>query len=411
MLTFIFLNLLLFVGSYLAGYLPIAFNLSPAKLRFLTIFGAGLLLGAALVIIIPEGIDSLYSVQQKSSLEKVRPLENHVGVNALHQVKRAAVLGDIPGKNAPPIELSHAKNGNSDPHLHSPPAVSDPLLPFSFLSVHQHIGVGLLSGYLFMLLVDQLGRPLLSMSCSTRTLNRLSRCCSGQNSTSSSSSSTGVPNASACGRRRSTATLGLVFHSIADGLALGAAFAVDQIQLELILFIAIILHKVPAAFGLCCYLIHEGFPRDRIRIHLLVFAAASPLAALMTYSYLVWPSTSMVTGSSIAKTGFALLLSGGTFLYVAASHILPELIQTHSVCAPEGLHTSADPTQSETGDYTLYTLGSTDPIIVFTNPTDSAGPSKPSSSDSESTRLGLVDLSLLCFGSVIPLLLSIGHAH
>ncbi|KAA3679155.1 uncharacterized protein DEA37_0011130 [Paragonimus westermani] len=76
-----------------------------------------------------------------------------------------------------------------------------------------------------------------------------------------------------------------------------------------------------------------------------------------------------VTDSSIAKTGFALLLSGGTFLYVAASHILPELIQTHSVCAPEGLHTSADPTQSETGDYTLYTLGSTDPIIVYTNPT------------------------------------------
>ncbi|KAF5395051.1 Zinc transporter ZIP9-B [Paragonimus heterotremus] len=333
---------------------------------------------------------------------------------AVLQVKRAAVSGDFLGKNAPPNELSSSKNGNSETHVHNPSAVSDPVLPLSFLSVHQHIGVGLLSGYLFMLLVDQLGRPLLSMSCSTRTLNRLSRCCSGQSSTSNSSSSTGVPNAAVCGRRRSTATLGLVFHSFADGLALGAAFAVDQIQLELILFVAIILHKVPAAFGLCCYLIHEGFPRDRIRVHLLIFAAASPLAALMTYCYLVWPSTSMATGSSIAKTGFALLLSGGTFLYVAASHILPELIQTHSVCTPEGLHASADPTQSETGDYTLYTLGSTDPIIIFTNPTgttDSAGPNKPLTSDSESARLGLMDLSLLCFGSVIPLLLSIGHAH
>ncbi|KAF6768394.1 hypothetical protein AHF37_05117 [Paragonimus kellicotti] len=400
MLTFIFLNLLLFVGSYLAGYLPIAFNLSPAKLRLLTIFGAG--------------IDSLYSVQQKSSVEKIRLLENHGEANALHQVKRAAVSGDLPGKNAPPNELSPSKNGNSEPHVHNPSAVSDPVLPLTFLNVHQHIGVGLLSGYLFMLLVDQLGRPLLSMSCSTRTFNRLSRCCSGQSSTPSSNSSTGVPNAAVCGRRRSIATLGLVFHSFADGLALGAAFAVDQIQLELILFVAIILHKVPAAFGLCCYLIHEGFPRDRIRFHLLIFAAASPLAALMTYCYLVWPSTSVATGSSIAKTGFALLLSGGTFLYVAASHILPELIQTHSVHTPEGLHTSSDSTQSETGDYTLYTLGSTEPIIVFTNPTgttDSAGPNKPLSSDPESARLGLMDLSLLCFGSVIPLLLSIGHAH
>ncbi|KAF5403876.1 hypothetical protein PHET_02605 [Paragonimus heterotremus] len=95
MLTFIFLNLLLFVGSYLAGYLPIAFNLSPAKLRLLTIFGAGLLLGAALVIIIPEGIDSLYSVQQKSSLEKMRLLENHGGANALLQIKTTVYAIDF----------------------------------------------------------------------------------------------------------------------------------------------------------------------------------------------------------------------------------------------------------------------------------------------------------------------------
>ena len=41
-----------------------------------------------------------------------------------------------------------------------------------------------------------------------------------------------------------TATLGLVVHAAADGIALGAASATSRFNVELIVFLAIMLHKV-----------------------------------------------------------------------------------------------------------------------------------------------------------------------
>ena len=41
-----------------------------------------------------------------------------------------------------------------------------------------------------------------------------------------------------------TATLGLVVHAAADGIALGAASATSRFNIELIVFMAIMLHKV-----------------------------------------------------------------------------------------------------------------------------------------------------------------------
>lgn len=41
-----------------------------------------------------------------------------------------------------------------------------------------------------------------------------------------------------------TATLGLVVHAAADGVALGAAATTSQADVELIVFVAIMLHKV-----------------------------------------------------------------------------------------------------------------------------------------------------------------------
>lgn len=80
-----------------------------------------------------------------------------------------------------------------------------------------------------------------------------------------------------------TATLGLVVHAAADGIALGAAAASTQTEVEMIVFIAIMLHKAPAAFGLVTILLHQGLDKKRIRRHLLVFSMAAPLGALLTF--------------------------------------------------------------------------------------------------------------------------------
>jgi zinc transporter 9 len=48
------------VGTLISGSIPLAFTLSPAKLKMVSVYGTGLLLGAAICIVIPEGVDALY---------------------------------------------------------------------------------------------------------------------------------------------------------------------------------------------------------------------------------------------------------------------------------------------------------------------------------------------------------------
>ena len=50
-----------------------------------------------------------------------------------------------------------------------------------------------------------------------------------------------------------TATLGLVVHAAADGIALGAAATTNQTDVEMIVFLAIMLHKVGIGFIIKLY--------------------------------------------------------------------------------------------------------------------------------------------------------------
>lgn len=133
-----------------------------------------------------------------------------------------------------------------------------------------------------------------------------------------------------------TATVGLVVHSAADGVALGAAASTAHHDVEVIIFLAIMLHKAPAAFGLVTFLLHEGLERTRIRKHLLIFSLAAPLMAVVTYFGLGQDGKD--TLSSVNATGAAMLFSAGTFLYVATVHVLPELTMKRSHVA--GSHSS-----------------------------------------------------------------------
>jgi zinc transporter 9 len=114
-----------------------------------------------------------------------------------------------------------------------------------------------------------------------------------------------------------------VIHCAADGIALGAASASNAAQLEFLVFLAILLHKAPSAFGLATYLMHAGFSRRYIRQHLIVFSAAAPVSAIVMY--LILAQTSLGSDATLQWTGMLLLFSAGSFLYVATMHILPEI--------------------------------------------------------------------------------------
>ena len=52
---------------------------------------------------------------------------------------------------------------------------------------------------------------------------------------------------------------------------------------QVIVFLAIMLHKAPAAFGLSTFLLHEGLDKGRVKKHLMIFALSAPVMAIVTF--------------------------------------------------------------------------------------------------------------------------------
>merc|ERR1712192_281340 len=188
-----------------------------------SVMGAGLLVGTALSVIIPEGMQTLnmaYSIKEHAS---------HHG-----------------GEGTEESGHAHQHEENPVPHI---------------------IGVSLVLGFIFMLIVDQVANAM--------------------------SASRDVEVGKGRGVVSWTATLGLVVHAAADGVAL------------------------------VTYLLHEGLDKPRIKRHLLVFSLAAPLLAIFTYLLLTLRGQGNL--DTLSGTGTAMLFSAGTFLYVATVHVLPEV--------------------------------------------------------------------------------------
>lgn len=295
----ILLVIVMLVGSFLTGSIPLVMSMSEEKLKLISVLGAGLLVGTALAVIIPEGVRSLLD-------------QTHA---------------------------HHSEVSSKGEHNHS-------------VDLHSLIGISLVLGFVFMLLVDQF----------------------------STSRSRDIEGGSKP-QKNITATIGLVVHAAADGIALGAAATTAHTDVEMIVFIAIMLHKAPAAFGLVTFLLHEGLERNRIRKHLLVFSLAAPSLALLTYFGI--GQEGKETLSSVNATGIAMLFSAGTFLFVATVHVLPELM-----ARTNGVH-------------------SHHPVGIVGNSSDNL----PLVSGEQKGMLKTTELVFLIVGALLPLFLTLGHHH
>jgi len=131
----------------------------------------------------------------------------------------------------------------------------------------------------------------------------------------------GTPLASAAPaapRSAYTLTTGLVIHGLADGFALGvSAFPSGNdssglSELSLVVFMALAVHKAPTALAFTISLLSTSLPRAECQKHLLVFSSSTPLGAMLAFAILY------LTGlGDRSRVGAALLVSGGSFLYVA----------------------------------------------------------------------------------------------
>jgi zinc transporter 9 len=221
-LVFVFAVIMFFsVAAF--GYIPLTLELSSNRLKQLTAIGAGVLIGSAFLVILPEALEIFEGHEEESHIEP------------------------------------------------------------------STIGLAILGGFVLMLLLETFGLPHAVHHDEDKDLLGLS------------------------------ATIGLIVHAIVDGIAVGASVS-SSTETGLVVFVAIMLHKGPAAFGLSSFLKHIKIPASKSKIYLFSFALASPIASILTFFIL--KDTSFATNDNI---GLALLFSAGTFIYVATVDVLPEV--------------------------------------------------------------------------------------
>ncbi len=115
-----------------------------------------------------------------------------------------------------------------------------------------------------------------------------------------------------------TAFFGLSLHSLLEGVGLAVTSKVTG--LELVLFISILAHKIPAAFALGSLMALSRLRRSTTFVLLAVFAAMTPLGGLLVGGLFGEVSTRLLGG----LTG----LVTGSFLYVATLDLLPEVFHS-----------------------------------------------------------------------------------
>jgi ZIP family zinc transporter/zinc and cadmium transporter len=114
------------------------------------------------------------------------------------------------------------------------------------------------------------------------------------------------------GRRKSYSVLfGLVIHTFFDGIAIASGFLISG-WLGWIIFLAVILHKVPEGFTASSVMLASGSSKK------VAWLASAVLGVATVFGVL----TITVFTRSIAS---ALPLSAGVTLYVAASDLIPEV--------------------------------------------------------------------------------------
>lgn len=323
----------------------------------------GVLVGTALIVIIPEGVETLYSASDYSAGVHTRrstiPRVLQQDVGGLRTINlRAISLEDEASDANPynalpgPVLPEDTKLHQVDPDAHSrnPPVtptepgkvgiLEDDTSTISAPSLekvgkttessqakrepHAWIGLSLICGFILMYLLDTL--PSLAPPAPQRPHSNIY---------SLSDLSTSPPPMPATPQRSMSTTLGLCIHAAADGIALGASSSsTSTTSLSLIIFVAIMVHKAPAAFGLTSVLLKQGLGKRAARAHLTIFSLAAPVGAVGTWVVIRALGGGGNTEPALMKwwTGILLLFSGGTFLCVAP--------MSDRQCATADSHTS-----------------------------------------------------------------------
>jgi zinc and cadmium transporter len=109
-------------------------------------------------------------------------------------------------------------------------------------------------------------------------------------------------------------------HNIADGIAIATAFLLS-IPLGVMTALAVIVHEVPEEVGDYVLLRAAGVSKRRALLALAGVQATAALGAA---------GTVIAAAQTAQVTGIALSIAGGTFLFIAATDLLPEVLRSET---------------------------------------------------------------------------------
>ena len=119
-----------------------------------------------------------------------------------------------------------------------------------------------------------------------------------------------------------SAFIALSMHTLIDGIALGTAVTGgEDFALGGLVFLAIIFHKMPAAFSLTSALKADNYSNSTALTYLIIFNAMVPVGAILAFVVLY--------GLPVWLLGAMLCFSAGTFIHVATSDLLPVIHRQH----------------------------------------------------------------------------------
>ena len=120
-----------------------------------------------------------------------------------------------------------------------------------------------------------------------------------------------------------SAFIALSTHTLIDGIALGTALTWgEDFALGGLVFLAIMFHKMPAAFSLTSALKADNYSNSTAFTYLVIFNAMVPVGAVLAFVVLY--------GLPVWILGAMLSFSAGTFIHVATSDLLPVIHRQHS---------------------------------------------------------------------------------
>ena len=274
-MSIVLLAIAIAVLSLLGGLAPRAFSgrLTGKQLEMLTGIASGLLLASALMVVIPEGF---HTAAQPS-------VEHH----------------DEHDDNS---EDEHDEDEHSDEEVGFTHDAEEPI-PLddgdSFVYSAELLGLTILGGFVAMLLLEGFG---VGHAVHEEHHDHVDGHGHGHVHHPTS---------------MSVLAVGLSAHALADGLAIGSAAVAGDTAFSVLIAFAVLIHRVPAAFSLGLFALHETEDGSAAIRGLLAFALATPLAMVLSYL--------LLDGASQGVVALTLLFSAGTFVYVATVDTLPAI--------------------------------------------------------------------------------------